>query len=114
MKKTNFKIDEIVLVLVVAFIAIIVSVYDNAVKKPVIEAERITMMLLDDHEISFASNGIVDENKVREVQQMPYSQLKKFFNAKKDFCFYIEDENGNIILAKGSSKLNGDGIVCAE
>ena len=72
------------------------------------------MMLLDDHEISFASNGIVDENKVREVQQMPYSQLKKFFNAKKDFCFYIEDENGNIILAKGSSKLSKDGIYCRE
>lgn len=112
MKKHNFKIDEIALVLIVAFLAIIVSVYDKLNKPAVIEAEKITEMILDEHYISFANNGIVDENKLREVQNMDYGDFKASLKIKNDFCIYIEDGNGNIILAKGSSKLEGDGFIC--
>ena len=112
--KPNFKIDEIALVLIVAVIAIIVSFYDKNAHPDRIEAEKITEIILDNHDISFATGGVVDQNKINEVQGMPYSKLKNFFNAKNDFCIYLEDGDGNVLLAKGSSKLSQDGMACKE
>ena len=114
MKKINFKIDELTLVLIVAVIAIIVSIYEQNKEINMIDAEKITAMILDDHDISFANNGIVDENKLKQIQNMDYKELKDSLNVKNDFCIYLEDENGNVILAKGSSKLNKDGLFCEE
>lgn len=111
MPKPNFKIDELMLVLIVAAISMIAVVYDKTGTKET-EAEKITNMILDNHGISFASNGVVNENKLREIQKMDYGDFKRYFDVKNDFCIYIEDENGGIILAKGSEKLNGDGIPC--
>ena len=114
MPKSNFKIDEITLVLIVAFVAMIVVVYDKINEPTKIEAEKITEMILDEHRISFASNSIVNESKLKEIQDMSYNDFRKSLNAKNDFCVYIEDENGKIILAKGSSKLSRDGLYCKE
>ena len=114
-KKPKFKIDEIALVLVVAFFAIIVSIYEKSSETgEKINALEITEMILDDHYISFASNGVVDENKLKEIQQNDYASLKSRLNAKNDFCVYLEDANGDVIVAKGSSKLNRDIAHCRE
>lgn len=111
--KPNFKIDEIALVFIVAIIAMLAVVYDKKDASE-IEAEKITEMILDDHGISFANNGIIDENKLKEIQRMDYDDFKNSLNAKNDFCVYVEDGNGGILLSKGSDKLNGDGIPCRE
>ncbi len=111
-KKLGFKLDEIALVLIVAFLAMFVSIYDKSSEH--IDAEEITAMILDDRYISFANNGVVDEIKLKAIKSMKYSEFKKSLNAKNDFCIYLEDENGNIILAKGSSKLSMDGLACEE
>ena len=107
-----FKIDEVTLVLVVAIIAIIVSINSKIDSRN--EAEKITDMLFDDHAISFANGGVIDENKLKEIETINYSDFKNVLKAKDDFCIYIEDENGKIILAKGSTKLSGDGLHCRE
>ena len=112
MKKPNFKIDEIALVFVVAVLAIAVSVYEKSAGSQEIDAEKITGMILDDHYFSFANNGVVDENKLNEVKSIDYNDLKKSLKAKNDFCMFLQDENGNIILAKGSPKLSKDGVAC--
>ena len=114
MPKSNFKIDEITLVFIVAVISIIVVIYDKLNEPTLNEAEKITEMILDEHSISFANNGIVDENKLEEIKNMDYDEFKNSLKAKNDFCIYLEDGNGNLILAKGSSKLNGDGLYCKE
>ena len=114
MPKFNFKIDEILLVFIVAIISIVVVVFDKLNEPAEMEAEKITEMILNEHDISFANNGIVDENKLKEIQNMDYKDFKNSLKAKNDFCVYIEDENGNLLLAKGSSKLNGDGLNCEE
>ncbi len=113
MKKPNYKIDEIVLVFIVVVIVMIVSVYDQN-KSKTFEAEKITSLLLDEHVFSIANNGVVDKNKLQEIQNMDYEEFKNNLNAKKDFCVYIEDDKGNIILAKGSSKMTEDGVPCQE
>ena len=114
MVKSNLKIDELTLVFIVAVIAVIVVVYNKLSEPAGMEAEKITDMILDEHDISFANNGIVDETKLRQIRNMDYEDFKKSLNAKNDFCVYLEDGNGNIILAKGSGKLNDDGIACSE
>lgn len=114
MPKFNFKIDEMMLVMIVAFVTMIVVVYDKINEPPNMEAEKITEMILDEHSISFVSNSIVNESKLKKIQDMSYDDFRKSLNAKNDFCVYIEDEKGNIILAKGSNKLSRDGIVCRE
>lgn len=110
----KFKIDEIMLVLIVAFIAMILGISNKLNEPRGMEAEKITEMIMDDNHISFASNGVIDGDKMMEIQNMNYDDFKKSVNAKNDFCVYIEDGNGNLILAKGSSKLSKDGIFCME
>ncbi|MBI2657334.1 hypothetical protein HYX08_01420 [Candidatus Woesearchaeota archaeon] len=107
----KFKVDEIILVLIVALIALAVSVLDKA-NKPEMEAKKIKDMLLDDHEISMAAKGVIEESRLSQIRDMGYDDLKNSLGAENDFCIYIEDENGNIILAKGSSKLGMDGMAC--
>ena len=113
-QKPNFKIDEITLVLVVALMAVLISIYGKDNEPRVMDAEKITETILDDHALSFANNGIVDNDKLKEIQSMNYRDFKSSLKVKNDFCIYLEDENGNIILAKGSSKLSKDGLVCRE
>ncbi len=113
MPKSSFKVDEISLVLIVAILAIIIS-FCTRNQTSMEDAEKITKVILNDHDISFANNGIIDEDKLEEIQHMDYDDFKKYLKVKNDFCIYIGDENGNTILAKGSPKLNNNGIVCKE
>ena len=113
MQKSKSRTDHITILAVIGVLAVIASIYTE-LNKPEMEAEMITNMILDDHKASFASNGIVDETKLEKIKNMAYQDFKKSLNARNDFCVYIEDEKGNIILAKGSGRLNGDGLHCTE
>lgn len=114
MKKPNFKIDEVAIVLIVALLAIAVSFYEQNKKIGPIEAEKISGLFLDGHDISFASGGVINQNKLNQVQNMDYKELKNYLDAKQDFCMYLEDESGNIILAKGSPQLSNDDAACSK
>jgi len=111
--KNKFRIDELTLVFAVAIIAMISSVYKNGGMENV-EAEKLTDMILDDHTVSFVNKGIVDRDRLMQIKSMDYQELKKSLKARNDFCIYIEEGNGNIIMAKGTDKLSRDGISCSE
>ena len=103
------------MIIVLAGATVFLYVFLNLIGKTIdFEAREITAMILDDHSSSFANNGMVDEAKLTQFEDMDYYELKKSLNAKNDFCIYIEDENGNTILAKGSSRLSQDGLYCRE
>ena len=104
----KLKIDELTIVLIVAIIALIVGINDKMDEIKRIEAEKLTETLLSNNEISFVNNGIIDEYKLKEIEKMSYNDLKNALNIKNDFCIYIEDENGNVILSKGSPSLSQD------
>src|SRR3989344_7684551 len=110
----KIRIDEVTLVLIVLVLAVIVSVYEKSDKTEYIDAQEITELIFDDHDISFVSNGIIDEYKLKELQQTDYVTLKSQLNAKNDFCVYVEDADGNVIAAKGSSKLKSEIEYCNE
>ena len=113
-KKLNLRIDEIVLLLIIAVLAIVLTFYAKRSEPKQLDAEKITGMLLDDHDLSLASNGVVDANKLQQFKKMDYLSLKNSFKVKNDFCIYVVDDKGSLILSKGSSKFNGDGIICRE
>ena len=111
------KFDEITLVLIVAIFIIIVSVYgriNKAGDESKTDAEKITEIIMGNHGMNLATGGVIDESKLEEIKNINYADLKKSLNAKNDFCIYIEDGNGNIILAKGSENLTVDGIFCGK
>lgn len=111
-KRLGFKIDEIFLIVIVAIVAVGVASYEKSKGVPPIEAEKITAMLLNEHGFSILNKGVVDEKKLNELKTMDYGQLKQELNVKKDFCIYMEDDAGRIILAKSSEKLFKDGSAC--
>ena len=85
--------------------ALIVALLIKSNKPERSDAEKITE--------TFLSNGkVIDGQKLQKIQKMDYSEIKKSINAKDDFCMYLEDDKGNVILAKGSSSLAEDGINC--
>ena len=102
------------IVFVVILLASAVSIHNKISKPKSTEAEKLTDLILDRHGASFASGGVIDENKLKEVRSMDYSALKKSLNAKNDFCMYIEDGNGSIILAKGLSSMDKDSMACRQ
>ena len=110
-KKTSFRIDEIALVVIVLVLALIVGIYEESGK---IDAAELTEIILDDHYISFVNRGVVDGRKLDEIMRMDYADLKTELSAKNDFCIYLEDSSGNIIAAKGSSKLKNEVSHCSE
>ena len=69
-------------------------------------------MILGNDRIGFAANGIINDTKMNQVQTMNYEDFKESLNARKDFCIYIEDESGGILLSKWDPQMNKDGIYC--
>lgn len=112
-KPSKSKIDEITLVLIVAII-IMVATISQKNNQPTDEAGNIMKIILDDNPAALSTNGVINQIELERIQRMNYEQLKKYLNMKNDFCLYVEDENGNIIFAKGSAKLSRDGIYCKE
>ena len=110
-KPSKFKIDEITLVLIVAVIIIVISISQKS-NQAASDAKNIMKVVLDDNSVALPNSFVIGQKELEKIQGMDYEQLKKYLNMKNDFCLYVEDENGNIIFAKGSSKLSRDGIYC--
>ncbi len=112
-KPSKFRIDEITLVLIVAII-IMAATISQKTGQETNGAANIMKILLNDNSAAPSNDRVIGQVEMEKIQSMSYEQLKKYLNMKNDFCLYIEDENGNIILAKGSAKLSRDGIYCKE
>ena len=101
------RFDEITLLLIVVFIAVTATIITKSYKNGDNEAEKIT-------ESIFSNGNVIDGNKIMQIQKMDYPDLKKSINAKGDFCIYLEDDKGQVILAKGTSKLSTGEVNCRE
>ncbi|HLC60132.1 MAG TPA: hypothetical protein VJJ52_01760 [Candidatus Nanoarchaeia archaeon] len=62
----------------------------------------------------------LNESRLGELKNLNYEQLKGMFRTEGDFCIYIEDDQGNIVLINksyrgiGSSNINISGIPCSQ
>ncbi|MEK6943288.1 MAG: hypothetical protein AABX00_04460 [Nanoarchaeota archaeon] len=111
MAKKKKEFDEITLILIVAAAALLISFFGSGEQPAVQEAGRISKVVLNNPGIE--GNRVIDEKKFMEISSMDYDSLKKSFKASRDFCIYIEDEKGNILLSKSAPSLNKDGFCVA-
>ena len=104
---------QIILVFIVLVIIIAVSVQEKGRQPQKADPEKILDLVLKD--ISVKDGVMVlDQEKLNELQGMDYSAIKKLLNVDGDFCMYLQDGKGSVLLVKGSPKLSEDGVTCRE
>ena len=69
--------------------------------------------------------GIVDGNEINisklgDLKNLSYDELKRRLRIEGDFCIYLEDEKGNLVLINnsyrgiGSPNINLSGTPCSQ
>ena len=69
--------------------------------------------------LSIVVNNSLNANKLDELKNLSYDELKRRLRIEGDFCIYIEDEKGNIIPVNnykgvGASSINLSGTPCSQ
>ena len=98
----NFN-KAMLLLLIISLFAIIKTAFmpDSELAK---EAEIILDKLTNGNgEINLLNANELVEEKVIELHQMDYNNVKSMLGVKSDFCVYFEDISGNVITIDGIS-----------
>lgn len=62
----------------------------------------------------------INQSRLNELKNLSYVELKRQLRIDGDFCIYVEDENGNIVLlnnsyrAIGAPSINISGAPCSQ
>ena len=74
----------------------------------------------DDTQLRIIDQNELNISRAGELKNLSYEELQKRLRIEGDFCIYIEDENGNVILINnsyrgiGSPDINITGIPCSQ
>ena len=64
----------------------------------------------DNQELGIIEKDKINEQRLNQLVQKDYEEIKTQVGVKNDFCIFIEDENGNVIPIKvGDDKYYGIG-----
>lgn len=113
----NFN-KAIILLLILALFVIIKTIFIHEVDLEE-EAKSALFTLTDGFaEISLVdSNGLAEE-KIENLDQMDYDEMKNILGLKNDFCIFFEDATGNLVriddasIGIGSDKIYINGEPC--
>ena len=111
MNKPKHKIDEIILIFIVLVVIIAVSVLEKDEQLQKADPEKILGLVLKDTDVKDGMM-VFDQKKLNELEGMDYVAIKRILNVEGDFCMYLQDGKGSVLLVKGSPKLSEDGIKC--
>jgi hypothetical protein len=70
--------------------------------------------------VRIVDNNQVNISKFNELKNLSYDDLKSALRISGDFCIYLEDEKGNIVLINnsykgiGSPNINLSGTPCSQ
>ena len=73
-----------------------------------------------DSSLKVLNKNEINATKINELKNLSYEELKQRLRVEGDFCIYVEDENGNIVLLNnsykgvGSSNINISGTPCSQ
>lgn len=62
----------------------------------------------------------INESRILELKNLSYDDLKRNLRIEGDFCIYVEDENGNVVLLNntyvgiGASTINISNTPCNQ
>ncbi len=94
-------------------------------KQLAIEAESMSETATNPYaNISFVKGDRIDKEKLKQVANLSYEEIKQEFGVQNEFCMYIVDQDGNLIpitlddnrslvgIGRGEARING--IPCGE
>lgn len=70
--------------------------------------------------LSIVSEQEINVTKIGELKNLNYDELKSQLRVEGDFCIYIEDEKGNLVMINdsyrgvGSQNINISGVPCSQ
>ena len=95
-----------IIVLAIIFYFVLFSTGQMTIEQLQEESDMIPLKIISAEpgvgdDIAFIIDGKVDTDKLKEVANMDYTQLKSKLGIRSDFCIYFEDKDGNIIDISG-------------
>ena len=124
--KTSQAVSMDVMLAIVIFVGTIFAIYAifGSNQKDAKELEQDAARVLksvssDDPDVGIVDGIEVDEAKLEQLLGEDYAVIKEQMRADKDFCIFLEDENGDVIYISpgqagiGSSKIKISDIPCS-
>lgn len=125
MKSQAFSMDIMIAIVVfIGVIFVIYSVFTSDQKSSAEDLEKDASKVLgniasEDPDVGIVTDIEVDEAKLEQLLGKDYSIIKEQIRAEKDFCIFLEDENGDIIYISpgqpgiGSNKIRISDVPCS-
>ena len=125
-KAQTWSVDIILAVIVFmgAFFIFYTLLYGNSSTKASNLNEEASIVIKQvssgDSSLRILNKNEINITKINELKNLSYDELKQRLRVEGDFCIYVEDENGNIVLLNnsykgiGSSSINISGTPCSQ
>ncbi len=125
-KAQSWSIDIIlgVLIFTAAFFVLYSILYSNPNTKASSLNDQASIIIKQttagDGAVAIVNNNEVNISKFNELKNLSYEELKRTLRVEGDFCIYLEDENGNLVLINnsfkgiGSPSINLSGTPCSQ
>ena len=125
-KAQTWSVDIILAVIVFmgAFFIFYTLLYGNSSTKAGNLNEEASIVIKQvssgDSSLRILNKNEINITKINELKNLSYDELKQRLRVEGDFCIYVEDENGNIVLLNnsykgiGSSSINISGTPCSQ
>ena len=74
----------------------------------------------EENSLRIVDNNVVNISKLNQLKNMSYDELKRILRIEGDFCIYLEDDKGNIVIINnsykgiGSPNINLSGTPCSQ
>ena len=75
------------------------------------EASEVIKQISSDNQLSIINESEIDPSKISELRNLSYDVLKARLRVEGDFCIFLEDEKGNIIVLNDTYVGIGSGII---
>tara|TARA_B100000315_G_scaffold25988_1_gene22331 strand:+ start:375 stop:773 length:399 start_codon:yes stop_codon:yes gene_type:complete len=97
--------NAIILIVIIMLIAVFrAATIPTETSKTNLEKEAKVMLNIladEDGKVSLVNSNELVEEKIENLNEMGYEELKNIIGIKNDFCIYFEDITGNVVQIDG-------------
>ena len=124
MKSQAFSMDIMIAVIIfIGTIFIFYSIISGGEESKIEDLEDDASIVMEnvateDSAVRITEGMDVDQEKLEDLLQMEYSEIKEKLRVENDFCIFLEDGEGNIIYLEagqpgiGSDKIKVSDVPC--
>lgn len=120
MKKKEVKKYELLnferamaLLLIFSLFVILKTAFTTPKTPSLVEEANIVLYTLTDSnsKASLLDSNVVKEERIRNLNQMDYEEIKNMLGVKTNFCIFFEDASGNLVKIDGVGSGVGSGKI---